>query len=238
MTRDIVLINGWGMASAVWRDTTAALRGYTLRFIDLDQVLGEADCPLQRIARLAPARCHVVGWSLGAQLALQWAHAAPEQVESLALIAATPSFVQRERWTAAMDTAVFEAFVAQFEGDAAQALGRFALLQARGEQDMTRVARALRDATCAVTSQTRAALDAGLALLRTNDLRPLLHEIRLPVQLLHGADDALVPAAAAQRLQQALPNARLRLLRSTGHAPHVSDPAAVAAQLREVFRER
>jgi len=45
-----------------------------------------------------------------------------------------------------------------------------------------------------------------------------------------GKRDPVIPAKVGQALADAIPGARLELL-DTGHAPHVSDPAGVAAIL-------
>ncbi len=242
MTRDIVVINGWGMAKSVWQGVAPALDGYAVRYVDLDEVLNDTEKSLAAaavaVARLAAARCHVIGWSLGAQLALQWAHARPEQVATLALVAATPCFVQQPDWQAGMERIVFDDFAAQFERDAPQALGRFALLQARGDAQASCVGRRLRGATSAVTMRTKAALQSGLELLRTTDLRPMLHDVRQPVYLAHGANDALVPLAAAQRLQHGLQRARLQVFPSAGHAPHVSQAAGFGARFADFIHEQ
>ena len=55
---------------------------------------------------------------------------------------------------------------------------------------------------------SRAVLMAGLALLRDTDMRALVPAIPVPVLLLHGAHDPLMPLAAAEWLAATLPAAR------------------------------
>lgn len=243
--RDVVLLHGWGMTSAVW----CALRArwpasWRVHALDLAPHI-EAAVPgdalslvAHSIAARAPAHCSVLGWSLGAQVALQWALQRPEQVHRLALIGATPCFVARADWTSAMPPAVFEAFAALVGTDPAAALARFTLLQAQGDEHMSRVARALRAAVHDTAAHGEAALSKGLDLLRRVDLRPCLPRVAPHVRILHGERDGLVPVSAAEYLEHALPHASLHIMREAAHAPHLSQPERTAALIMEFFDER
>ena len=89
---------------------------------------------------------------------------------------------------------------------------------------------------------------AGLALRRAtlranlrqiNNLRPHVvamaaryRHLSLPVEILHGTADRIVPAAIhAGPLSALLPDGALTLLRGTGHMPHHAAPAAVIAAI-------
>ena len=103
---------------------------------------------------------------------------------------------------------------------------RFAALVAHGDPAHRAVLAALRRLQPAAD---RDVLAEGLRLL----VQPLpLAGFRppMPVHLLQGAADALVPMSAAQALAEALPGTDLEMIES-GHAPHLSDPEAVAARL-------
>lgn len=237
MTAPVVLLNGWGMTSAVWKPLVSALPHWTLHPIDLTPLLAEGHHTLAGLAAAvtsrAPAHCSVVGWSLGAQVALQWARDCPAQVGRLALIAATPSFLARPGWEPGMPATVFEAFAAAAASEPSTVLLRFAALQARGERESGSVTRALRAAVARDSGVHASVLCAGLALLRAVDLRAAVTAIGQPVCLIHGAADALVPVAAARALEAMLPRSALDVLPGAGHAPHVSRPHAVAARLTD-----
>lgn len=69
-----------------------------------------------------------------------------------------------------------------------------------------------------------AALQKGLAILQTNDLRGKLQNITQPVLLLHGDRDVITHPSAAQWMARQLKNARLVMFPQCGHAPFLSDP--------------
>jgi pimeloyl-ACP methyl ester carboxylesterase len=57
-------------------------------------------------------------------------------------------------------------------------------------------------------------------------------DLHLPVELVHGVADQIVPAAIhSQPLAALLPNAHLTLLPGSGHMPHHTDPEAVIAAI-------
>lgn len=65
----------------------------------------------------------------------------------------------------------------------------------------------------------------------TSDFRTHLRRVTPATLLLQSPNDPAVPLEAARWLERQLPNARLRVLRSTGHFPHVVSPAEVIAEL-------
>jgi pimeloyl-[acyl-carrier protein] methyl ester esterase len=244
--RDVVLLHGWGTGPRLWRPVARRLRSrfrvhvpeLPLRGAAQPRAFRSLAALARAVARAAPARCFVAGWSLGGQVALAWALAAPQQVARLALLAATPCFTQRPGWACAVPQEVFAAFAAELAADRERALGRFAVLQARGDARSREVLGALRRAAARERTGARGALEAGLALLRAADLRARLARCAQPALVLHGARDALVPLEAARRLAAALPRGRLRVLARCGHAPHVSRPLAVARALVGFFDGR
>jgi len=53
----------------------------------------------------------------------------------------------------------------------------------------------------------------------------------VPTLLLHGAADALVPAAVSRTLAERMPAASLVELPRSGHVPHEEEPARVAQEI-------
>lgn len=241
--RDVVLLHGWGYSAAVWSDLAQRLAPrYRVHLPDLPGYGAAPACTpctleamADTVARAAPRRCHVAGWSLGGEIALAWARRAPRQVRRLALIGTTPCFVSRPGWPCATARSRLEEFGRSLAGDRGGTLARFNAVQSRGDARARRLAGALRQASGAGASD--AVLAAGLRLLARADLRGEVPRIGQPALVLHGARDRIVPPAAARRLAAALPDSRFALLRSCAHAPFLSQPGRVARALREFFDE-
>ena len=64
-----------------------------------------------------------------------------------------------------------------------------------------------------------------------HDLRAQAGAIAAPTLVLWGRRDPVIPARVGRAVAAAIPGARLAVL-DTGHVPHTSDPAAVAAELQ------
>jgi len=241
--RDVLLLHGWGFSASVWEDLAARLAPrFRVHVPDLPGYGAAPACVpytlksmVGAVAHAAPRRCHVVGWSLGGEVALAWARRAPRQVRRLALIATTPCFTSKPGWTCATPPAVLREFGRSLVADRAGTLARFVAVQAKGDARARRFAGVLRDASERGTPDS--VLAAGLSVLSSADLRGEMRRVTQPALVIHGARDRIVPAAAGRRLAGALPDARFRLLRSCAHAPFLSQPGQIAKMLRAFFDE-
>lgn len=69
------------------------------------------------------------------------------------------------------------------------------------------------------------------------DLERWLHRIKVPVQLIWGNEDKLLPVAFAQAWMKQLPKARLLPIANCGHLPHVERPDEVVNAVKSFARE-
>jgi pimeloyl-[acyl-carrier protein] methyl ester esterase len=231
----LVMLHGWGMSRHVFHDLVEALPArYDVSCMDLpgyDQRAPSDPYTLEQLARDvawdAPPRCVVVGWSLGAQIALAWAHDQPDQIAALVLIAATPCFMQSDDWRAGIRRSVLEEFAAGLRRDYRATLSRFVSLQASGEPDPKRTMHRLRDSAAQKLLPGPETLEHGLTVLMESDLRPLLPDVSARTLLVHGERDQLVPLAAAEYLGRPLSAARRAVGPEAALAPFVSRPDVV-----------
>lgn len=240
---DLALLHGWGLGAGVWSGVADALAARCrVCLISMPGYDGTADdaasfaATAAELAVALPRGTTLCGWSLGGMLALAAAAAAPGHFARLALVGSTPSFVQREGWHAAQSPSLLDDFSANLAGDAAKTLARFVLLFAQGDTVARQVARTLTPLAAKATPAT-ATLLAGLDWLRTVDLRATLPQLDLPVLLLHGERDPLMPLTAAAATAAALPRARLETFAGAAHAPFVSDPARFISLLADFCNE-
>ena len=238
---DLVLLHGWGMNARVWDDVATALaQRFRVHNVDLPGHGGSATCApydldtvTATLAAASPPRVTICGWSLGGQVASNWARTRPGQVERLVLIACTPRFVRGPQWDCGIDGAVLDDFAQSLARDWRRALLRFNKLQAQGDMHLRTVSRQLRERLLAHGEPAPAALAAGLHILQQADLRADLRHIMQPVLILHGERDAVVPRAAAEYLQRMLPRATLDVFSGTAHALLVAQPQRPARRIME-----
>jgi pimeloyl-[acyl-carrier protein] methyl ester esterase len=179
-----------------------------------------------------PAGSVLIGWSLGAMLAMSVAARHPELVSRLVLIAATPSFLQREDWPHALDAATVQAFHQNFVAQPERTMERFIALQALGDQSRHEIIEQLRVAQADPVGDY-AALAHGLRLLEQTDLRNVLPAVSLRCLLIHGEQDALIPSATSEWLAQRWSSSEQFRMPGVGHAPHLSQPDVLAKRIEQ-----
>jgi pimeloyl-ACP methyl ester carboxylesterase len=183
-----------------------------------------ADVAEELVAQLAPEGAVVVGNSVGGFAAGRLAVRRPELVKGLVVIdgggfggrpphvrafcalMAQPWFLRR----------IYPSFSAHY-------------MRARSDAD----ARARE--TSIATTRRDPGLRAVSELWRSfaspeHDLRADAARITAPTLLLWGRKDPVIPAKIGSKAARAIPGARLVVL-DTGHVPHTTNPAAVAAEL-------
>ena len=95
----------------------------------------------------------------------------------------------------------------------------------RGDDEARRALRLLRQEITQHPQPRPDALERGLELLLTVDLRARVMELQMPSLWLLGERDTLAPPALAVDLRAlAIPQATVRVLKGCAHAPFISHP--------------
>ena len=250
--RPLVMLHGWGMHSGLWFPLLPRLiERYRLHLVDLpghgysDALVTPPPLSLRRVVEAvelaiaetpAPAPLMILGWSLGGQVALEWARLRPERVGALVLMSTTPSFVQRPDWHHAMAEATLRQFGDGLTVAYRSTLKRFVTLQVQGSEHARDALASLHSQLFARGEPSPQALRDSLELLASSDLRSGIGAISQPALVIAGDRDALTPVAAARWLARALPQASLVVIAGAAHAPLLSHPEAVVAAL-DAFAE-
>lgn len=239
----LLAVHGWSRSGADLAPLAAALPGLRVVRPDLRGHGRSAPAPLtltalaadlaDLAAAVAPAGALLLGWSLGAQVVLAALAAHPAlraAARGLVLVGATPRFTRGDDWPHGQPPRAVEGLALRVRRAPARALDRF-LEDCFAEGELDEAGRARVAALRGEPATDPAAALAGLDVLAGADLRAGLPGLDLPALVLHGEADAIVPVAAGRALAAALPRARLATFPGLGHAPHVSRPAAVAAEV-------
>jgi pimeloyl-[acyl-carrier protein] methyl ester esterase len=149
-----------------------------------------------------------VGWSLGGLEALALAAEQPRKegapsLSHLVLIASTARFCRDGEGWPGTEPAVLRGLQGRLRRDPAAALTGFHALCAGPETSPETV----HARTTASLALDREGLTHGLDTLARRDVRPLLSQVPMPVLMLHGRDDRIIPSAAADRVARLLPHA-------------------------------
>ena len=232
----MVLLHGWGFLPGIWHAVTEQLEQQeisatvTAPALPLSGNISQLTA-IESLFDTLPNTAHLVGWSLGGELALAYTLCFPERVRSLTLISSTPCFMHRPDWALGQPAALLDDFDQRLIDSPAALLKRFSTLIRHGDST------ALRDRALSEQLQQQAEpdterLSAGLKFLRTIDLRAACSSAtdHPPISLIHGSADGVVPLAAAQWLSIEL-NARLTVIDHASHALPLTHAEKIAANL-------
>jgi pimeloyl-[acyl-carrier protein] methyl ester esterase len=236
---DLVLVHGWGLHGGIWDGLSARLENrYRVSSVDLPGH-GRSDWQGQQtlddwvtaVLEVVPDKAAWLGWSLGGLVATRAALQTPGRVTALVTMASTPCFVRRPGWQSAMLPELLETFSMELEQDYVRTLGRFLALQVRGSKQPGIVLGELRDSLLAHGEPNAEALAAGLAILRDTDLRDVLPTIKVPLLMIMGERDTLVPVNAGKETLALCTDAQLDIIDGAGHAPFLAAPGKVVERV-------
>jgi pyruvate dehydrogenase E2 component (dihydrolipoamide acetyltransferase) len=221
----VLLVHGFGADLNTWMFTQPALAaGRRALALDLpghggsakDVGAGDAesltDAVEGAITGLGIERVHLVGHSMGGAIAVLAALRRPERVATLTLIA--PAGLGAE-----INASFIDGFVrASRRRDATEVLGLLVddpdLVSRSMVEDVLRYKR-LDGVTAALTKIAEAWFGRGRQSL---DLTTRIAELTMPVQLVWGRNDRIIPVAHAEALAARLP---VHILAAAGHLPHM-----------------
>ena len=227
----VLLVHGFGADLNTWMFTQPALAaGRHTIALDLpghggsakDVGAGDAESLTNAVngalGALGIERVHLVGHSMGGAIAALVALREPERVVSLTLIASAG--LGRE-----VNVSFIDGFVrASRRRDTAEVLGLLvddpALVSRSMVEDVLRYKR-LDGVTAALTKIAEAWFAGGRQSL---DFTDRIAALTMPVQLVWGRNDRIIPAAHAEALAARLP---VHILDASGHLPHMEKAGEV-----------
>lgn len=242
----IFALHGWGLNAAVFAPLNEAFGTHELIAVDLPghgrrrgEPFGRALEPLVAgLLAQAPPRAVWLGWSLGGMLALAAATAAPDRVAALVTVAAGPSFVARPDWPQGMPAERLRRMAADLAADPQQTVNDFLTLQVLASRGGRGALRQLQTALHERGMAGREALDDGLHLLETMDLRPRLAGMKPPLLAMGGARDRLVQPGAIQEMAKQVPGAETLIFDDAAHAPFLSHRAGFVEGVNHFLQRR
>lgn len=179
-------------------------------------------------ARSAPA-AHIVAFSMGAYLALEHALAHPERVASLVLISNSARGLrpeEKERRRRSM--AVLEKHA--FAGTTPAQLRSFVL---PAHLDDPSIAGVIQQMSLDLGKETMLAQFA--ASMERADLMERLPELRCPLMIVGAEEDAMVAAADLRAMAAQVPQAKLEIVRGSGHMLPLEAPEQLCRVLLDFY---
>lgn len=181
-------------------------------------------------------RAHVVGRSMGGQVAQQLALAMPQRLASLALLSSTPG--RREEFGMPEDWLIDKMTERLFDDLPSGSVARAEWLVAQqlwfsGPVFEFDQQRALDGALAEVEMAWRGTNRHGEVVVDAPDIVDYLQHIVAPTLIVHGTADPVLPVRHAQALAERIPRSKLVLVEGLGHEL----PDAFVPQLLELMAE-
>ena len=191
---DLVLLHGWGFNSELFNSLVDDYKDqYRITTIDLpghghsNEVEGGIEQWCDEIIKILPNNPILLGWSLGGLLAINIAKKI--KISQLILLASTPKFIKDNSWSYGIDANNFEQFSNTLQLNLSKGLKHFVSLQTNNKAQL----KSLNHSIDALPANSNA-LNQGLDILLNTDLRKQLKQLSIPVQVILGSRDTLVPA--------------------------------------------
>jgi len=242
--RPVVFVHGWAMSGRAWRFQQALEDAGRLIFLDLrghgqsaagdSYTIDDYAADLASFFReLALEDAVLVGWSMGAQIAL---HAFPllrSRLAGMVLVGGNARFTSADDYPHGKPPVEVKGMGLRLRRDNQKTMGDFFRgMFVEGELDHALYQRIVHEIVMGGRSPNPDAVQQSLNILSTVDLREQLDQVDRPVLLVHGELDTVCSASASAYMTERLPMTRLEIFAGCGHAPFMSRPEQFNALLR------
>jgi pimeloyl-[acyl-carrier protein] methyl ester esterase len=194
---------------------------------------------VQSIRTLQLRAVTLVGWSMGACIALKAITMMQTQVKACVFMSANPSLLTRPDYDAGLPPVAVKRLYRRIEQRYPESLAAFYdLLWSPAEKEQAEAAAARGRISHMIDPPQRHAALELLRCLQEEDLRAALDSISQPSLIVHGDNDRICVPEAALFMHRHLPSSRLCMLENTGHVPFVTKKNEVLEALRMFLYEK
>lgn len=241
---ELTLLHGWGLHSIAWDDLMPSLLAhFQVTVVDLPG-MGQSPMPnayydlafvTEQVAAVMPEHSHVLGWGLGGLVALNLAAQHPKRVLSVATFATSPRFTANDDWATAMAPDILDKFLEVLGEDQEGTLIRYLALNCKGSVTQELDIKVMQEILYFCGLPDPRALAGGFEIMLDADLREELPQLSMPVLMLFGEYDHIVPPAAMAAVAKLAPQVQVALLKDVAHVPFISAPELSAQALRDFY---
>ena len=228
----LVFIHGWGFDSQIWSLLVPRLMiNYQLILVDLPgfghSSMMDWSSFKNALLKQLPEQFILIGWSMGGLYAMRLAIEESNRVDYLINVTSSPRFLFDNLWPG-ISPEVFKRFHEKLSHDPNATLNEFLELQG------LKVDKKRQHLPYKLPSQI--ALESGLNVLETWDLRKELKHIAKPTCFMFGRLDPIVPVKTMNVMQSAYPHFKYVLFNKAAHMPFLSHLDLFIEEVRELIQ--
>jgi sigma-B regulation protein RsbQ len=244
-TRPMLFAHGFGCDQTMWRFITPAFEEQ-YRIILFDYVgSGKSDLAAydpQRYATLDGYAQDVleicealdlrdvifIGHSVSSMVGVLAANRAPERFRRLVMVGPSPRYINDEGYVGGFERADIEGLLDLMDKNYIGWANFLAPVIMKND-DRPELAKELHDSFCSTDPKiTRRFAETTFFA----DNRADLAQVRVPSLIMQCSEDAVAPTEVGKYLHRSLPESTLRVMKATGHCPHISHPEETIEAIR------
>ncbi|MBE9535998.1 MAG: alpha/beta fold hydrolase [Proteobacteria bacterium] len=227
--RPVIFIHGWNMAASVWHHQLDYFARTDVEALAVDLRGHGASAGMTPFTVLQSARDIkdlvdnkrydrpvIVGWSMGAMVAIEYALRCPGVAAGICLVGGSPRFTMTEDFPHGLPPKDLQGMKLKLRRDFKRCIGDF---RAAISSDLSPDEKML---VANVPLPTACAAMEGLEELASVDLRPRLEQINIPVLLIHGSEDRVCLPGASAYMEGEIKGSERILIEGAGHLPFLS----------------
>jgi sigma-B regulation protein RsbQ len=236
-SQPMVLAHGFGCDQKMWRFLTPAFEN-DYKIVLFDYVgSGNSDVSAYDFGRYASLDGYAqdvleilqvldlrdvifVGHSVSSMVGVLAANKAPERFSRLVMVGPSPRYINDDGYVGGFERADIEGLLDLMDKNYIGWANFLAPVVMKNDE-RPELAQELNDSFCSTDPKiTRRFAETTFF----SDNRADVADVRVPSLILQCAEDSIAPVEVGSYLQRTMPESTLRLMRATGHCPHISHP--------------
>lgn len=241
--RPLIFIHGWSMAAPLWQRQIEhfSKSGYKVAAMDLrghGKSLVDAPYSISQFAFDLKGFIHdmgfekpvLIGWSMGAMVALEFVIKHPSKTAGVCLVGGMPRFTEADDYPHGLPLKDVKGMKNKLKRDFERTMGEFRESISAGLSEPDK------EILMNVTFPDLKASKACLVELMEADLRDGLDKVKVPSLLIHGDEDRVSLQSASEYMLERIEGSRLALIKGAGHVPFLSHQDEFNEALEEFLR--
>jgi sigma-B regulation protein RsbQ len=236
-TQPMLFAHGFGCDQQMWRFITPAFEN-DYKIVLFDYVgSGKSDTAAYDVERYSSLHGYArdvldivetldlrdvifVGHSVSSMVGVLAANQAPDRFNRLVMVGPSPRYINDTGYVGGFERADIEGLLDLMDKNYI-GWANFLAPVVMKNSDRPELTQELNDSFCSTDPKiTRRFAETTFF----SDNRADLQHVRVPSLIMQCAEDAIAPVEVGSYLQRTMPQSTLRLMKATGHCPHVSHP--------------